>query len=236
MNTTMTPSLRRFALTAHVTFSVGLLGSIAAFLVLAIVGLMSANVQIVRSAYPAMELIARFVIVPLAFAALLTGLIQSLGTQWGVLRHYWVLAKLAITLFATIILLIKMQLIGYAALLAQQAILPSADLHAAGLQLLVHAVGGLLMLLVPMVLSIYKPRGLTVYGLRMQQEQRAPLPQRKLAMQRPSLDSNSDIGVLPRGGSITITLRRTSVLRFIVIVVAVHMVVLHLVSSGLHHH
>src|SRR5882757_7628158 len=101
MITTMTPSLRRFMFTAHVTASVGLLGSIAAFLALAIVGVTSRDAQMVRAVYPAMELVARFVIVPLAFAALFTGLIQSLGTPWGLFRHYWVLLKLLITVFAT---------------------------------------------------------------------------------------------------------------------------------------
>ena len=55
---------------------------------LAVAGLTSQNAQMVRAAYLAMELIARFVIIPLAFASLLTGLIQSLGTPWGLFRHY----------------------------------------------------------------------------------------------------------------------------------------------------
>lgn len=91
---TMTPRLRKFALTAHVVSSVGLLGAIASFLALAIAGVTSQNAQMVRAAYLAMELIAWFLIVPSAFASLLTGLIQSLGTSWGLFRHYWVLAKL----------------------------------------------------------------------------------------------------------------------------------------------
>ena len=236
MNITMTPSLRKFALTAHVTSSVGLLGSIAAFLALAVAGLTSQDAQIVRAAYTAMELIARFVIVPLAFASLLTGLIQSLGTPWGLFRHYWVAVKLSLTAFATVVLLAKMELIGYAARLAEATVLPSSDLHAAGLQLVVHSAGGFLVLLVPAVLSVYKPRGLTPYGRRKQYEQRAPSQQPYLPSQRPSLNSNSDIGVWPSGGSITITLRRAYVLGFIVIVATVHMVILHLTSGGLGHH
>src|SRR5216684_2530240 len=158
---TMAPSLRKFTLTAHVTSSVGLLGSIAAFLALAVAGLASQDAQIVRAAYPAMELIARFVIVPFAFASLLTGLIQSLGTPWGLFRHWWVLVKLLLTVFATIVLLVQMELISYAARLAAEATLPRADLRAAGIQLVVHAAGGLLVLLVPTVLSVYKPPGMT---------------------------------------------------------------------------
>ena len=164
------PYLRKFALTFHVTSSVGLLGSIAAFLALAIAGLISADDQTLRSAYPAMQLIARFVTVPLAIAALSTGIIQSLGSAWGLFQHYWVMVKLLVTAFATTILLIKMALISEAAHFATQTILPRAELHVAGLELVVHAAGGMCVLLLPMVLSIYKPQGLTRYGWRKQQK------------------------------------------------------------------
>ena len=173
----MPPTLRKFALTLHVTSSVGLLGSIAAFLALAIIGLNSADDQVLRSVYPAMQLIARFVIVPLAIAALLTGMIQSLGTAWGLFHHYWVVMKLLLMAFATTILLIKMALISESARLAFEAIIPRAELRDAGLQLMVHAAGGLFVLLLPMVLSIYKPQGLTRYGWRKQQA--------KLSMAKP---------------------------------------------------
>jgi hypothetical protein len=99
----MTPRLRKLVLTAHITFSVGWFGAVAAFLALAIAGLTNRDVQMVRTAYAAMELTARFVIVPLAIASLLSGIVQSLGTTWGLFRHYWVLAKLLLTTFATIV-------------------------------------------------------------------------------------------------------------------------------------
>src|SRR6266849_1966188 len=154
---TITPRLRKFALTAHVTCSVGVLGAIAAFVVLVVAGLTSQDAQTVRAAYLSMLFIAQFVIIPLAFASLLTGLIQSLGTPWGLFRHYWVSAKLLLTVFATIVLLIKMELISYAARLAAETTLSRADLRAVGIELVVHATGGLLLLLVPAALSIYKP-------------------------------------------------------------------------------
>ena len=163
---TMTSGWRKFALTAHVTSSVGLLGSIAAFLALAVAGLTSQNAQMVRAAYLATELTAWFVIVPLAFASLLTGLIQSLGTQWGLFRHYWVLMKLLLTVFATIVLLFQLEPIGHAASLAAETNLSRADIRVVGIQLVVHAAGGLLTLLVPAVLSVYKPPGTTRYGKR----------------------------------------------------------------------
>jgi hypothetical protein len=64
---------------------------VVAFLVLGVAGLKSRDVEIVRSSYIAMNLIGRYAIVPLSFAALLTGVIQSLGTPWGLFRYYWAL-------------------------------------------------------------------------------------------------------------------------------------------------
>jgi hypothetical protein len=168
----MTPSVRKLLLTVHITFSVGWFGAVAAFLALAIAGLTSRDAQMVRTAYSAMELTARFVIVPLAFASLLSGLVQSLGTPWGLLRHYWVLVKLLLTTFATIVLLRKMPLIASAARRAAETTLSSTDLRAAGIPLAVHATGGLLVLIVITALSVYKPWGLTRYGQRKQQERR----------------------------------------------------------------
>lgn len=231
MTITMTPSLRKFALTAHVTSSVGLLGSIAAFLALALAGLINQDEPIIRAAYLAMDLTARFVIVPLAFVSLLTGLIQSLGTSWGLFRHYWVSTKFFLTAFAATVLLAKMRLIGYAAHLAAETILPSADLRSVGIELAIHSAGGLLVLLVPAILSVYKPRGLTAYGRRKQHEQRAPSQQPYLTPQHAVPDFN-----IGSGGAITITLRRATVLGFMAIVAAIHMVILHLTSGGLGHH
>lgn len=172
----LSPGVRRLALTAHVTFSVGWLGAVVVFLALAVVGLVSHDIQMVRGVYLAMEPIAWFVILPLAFASLLTGLVQSLGTAWGLFRHYWVLFKLLINLFATIVLLLYMQTLGDLADVAADATSSSADLR--GLRSpspVVHAGAALLLLLVATTLAVYKPRGMTRYGRRKQDEQRTVL-------------------------------------------------------------
>ncbi|MGH6897166.1 MAG: hypothetical protein ACREJ5_11565 [Geminicoccaceae bacterium] len=171
---TMTPRLRKFALTAHVTSSVGFLGAVAGFLALAVAGLTSQDAQMVRAAYLAMELTTWSVIVPLSFASLLTGAVQSLGTPWGMIRHYWVLVKLVLTVLTTIVLLLQMDPIGYMARVAAETTLSSADLRGLRGSLATHAAGGLLVLLVTTTLSVYKPRGTTRYGWRKQYEQRAP--------------------------------------------------------------
>ena len=168
----MTPWVRKFALTAHVTSSVGWLGAVAAFLALAVAGLTNRNAQTVRAAYLAMELTGWFVIVPLSLASLFTGLIQSLGTLWGVFRHYWVVAKLLMTIPATILLLVHMRPIGHLARVVAETTLARGELAGLRIQLVADASAALVLLLVAVTLSVYKPRGVTPYGWRKQHEQR----------------------------------------------------------------
>src|SRR5258708_36094970 len=99
----MPSTLRKLNLTAHVTSSVGWLGAVGSFLVLCIAALTSHDPKFVLSAYLAMNLLGQFIIVPLSLAALLTGLVQSLGTEWGLFRHYWVLVKFILTIGAIIL-------------------------------------------------------------------------------------------------------------------------------------
>jgi hypothetical protein len=157
----MSPGVRKFALTTHVIASVGWLGAVFTFLVLTIVGLRSQEVQTVRVVYLAARPITWFAIVPLALTALLTGLIQSLGTKWGLFRHYWVLFKFMLTVLATLVLLQYTQTVSYFAALAPE----TSRAYFAGLwSYLLHAAGGLLVLLVVTTLSVYKPRGRTPWA------------------------------------------------------------------------
>lgn len=170
---TMTPGLRKFALTAHVTFSIGWVGAVVGFLALVVAALTSQDAQTVRAAFIAMELTGWFAIVPLALASLLTGLVMSLGTPWGLFRHYWVLFKLLLTILATIVLLLHMPTVSFLAGIAAEA--GNADLFGLRGALrgeLLHAGGGLLVLLVATTLAVYMPRGMTRYGWRKQHEQR----------------------------------------------------------------
>lgn len=164
------PGARRLLLTAHVITSVGWLGAVAAFLALAVVGLTSTDPATVRGAYLIMEPAAWLVLVPLAFATLLTGILQSFGTAWGLLLHYWVVFKLVITVLATAILLTYMESFAYMAGVAADPATPLDRVRNASPVL--HSVLALLVLLVATVLAIYKPRGLTPYGWRKEQERR----------------------------------------------------------------
>jgi hypothetical protein len=157
----MSPGVRKLALTAHVISSVGFLGAVAAFFALAVAGLTSQEAPTVRAAYLAMELTAWYVIVPLSLASLVTGLVSSLGTTWGLFRHYWVVVKLLIAVPSAIVLLVHIQPIR----------LSSADLSEVRVQLAAAAGAALVVLVVATTLSVYKPQGMTRYGWRKQHDE-----------------------------------------------------------------
>ena len=166
---TMPPGLRKFALTAHLTFSAGWIGAVVAYLALGVSAVTSRDARTVRAAWIAMEVTGWFAIVPLALAALLTGLVMALGTPWGLFRHYWVVITFVLTVLATVVLLLHMPTVSALADVAQAA--DSASLAGLGGDLF-HPGAGLLVLLVIMGLNVYKPRGMTPYGARKHQEER----------------------------------------------------------------
>lgn len=158
----MTPRWQKLSLLAHITFSVGWFGAVVPYLALAIAALTSHDEQMVRAAVLCMRFIGWFVIVPFSFAALLSGLVQSLGTRWGLVRYWWIMAKLALTVFAVVVLFQHMREVSHISLMAQNAALPVTHLQPE----LIHSAGGLLVLFAAIVLSVFKPWGMTSYGRR----------------------------------------------------------------------
>jgi hypothetical protein len=173
----MSPRVRKAALLVHVTLSVGWIGAVVAFL--AIVGIaFPADLPALRAAWLAMDWIGWYAIVPLAAASLSTGIVMSLGTRWGLLRHYWTLISLVLTAVATAVLLGNMQTVdAYAALARDPSVADVERLREGLASEFLHAGLGLVVLMVIQVLNVYKPRGLTRYGHRRQAEKGlAPQP------------------------------------------------------------
>lgn len=168
-NLIMSPRLNRLMLTTHISVSVGWFGAVAVFLVLAITGLSTANAQLSRSAYLAMELSGWFVIVPFCVASLITGLIQSIGTKWGLLRHYWIVVKLILTLFATVALLLHMKPISDLSLAASSSLDFTRALPDLKVQILANAGAAFLLLLAIITISVFKPWGKTKFASQTQE-------------------------------------------------------------------
>jgi hypothetical protein len=160
---TLAPRTRKLALITHVGASVGWLGAVLSSLVLAVIGLASHDSTLVRAIYLTLQTIGWYVLIPLSLASLLTGLVQALGTHWGLLRHYWVLVKLLMNLFATGVLLLYMQTLGGLADAARIAS-PSGASQLGNPSPVLHSAGAVVLLISALMLSVFKPRGLTRYG------------------------------------------------------------------------
>lgn len=168
----MRPGLRKLVLSIHLIVSIGWVGAVAAYIALDVTTVTSDNPRILRAAYTGMELIVESVVLPLAIAALVSGIIISLGTRWGLFRHYWVVISLVLTAFATVVLLAETRTISSLASIANDPSTSPQELSTLN-STLVHSVGGLIVLVAILVLNVYKPRGMTRYGWRKQQAPKA---------------------------------------------------------------
>ena len=170
----MSPRVRRLALTAHVAASVGWVGAVVTFIAIAAVGLTADDEATVRGAYLVMDSAARLVLVPLALLSLLTGVVQSLGSPWGLLRHHWVVVKLLITVLATAVLLVYLR--TFAAMAAAAADSATGLGAVRNPSPLIHALFALVLLLAATLLGVVKPRGTTWIGRRAAQRRPDQLP------------------------------------------------------------
>lgn len=147
--------LRQFGVLAHVGTSVGTIGAVAAFLTLAILG-QNGSALSAANLYPAMNIIAKAVILPLLVLSLSLGVAQAVLTPWGLLRHSWIIWKFGLTVFALVILLVELPEISAIAAEAQAGLTLS---HLKQGEMVVHAAGALALLGITTALSIYKPGG-----------------------------------------------------------------------------
>jgi hypothetical protein len=212
----MSPFIRKFTLLAHIIFSVGWLGTLIAYLALAIGGLISRDIQTARAAYFWMEPIGWFVIVPLSFAATLSGVIQSVGTRWGLLQHWWIVVKFVLTLVGTVILLRHMKILSQVPQVSDGLFRPNFRPE------LIHAGGGLLLLVAVTTLSVFKPWGLTPWTRRY-------APPARVSSTRASGGSLSNAPALAPSGTRWRLIAGVHAVLFVVLFAILHL-------SGMHHH
>jgi hypothetical protein len=164
----LAPKTRKFVLTVHVISSVGWLGTALVILVLVTAALVTAAPELRRAAYLVLDLLDSTIVVPVGLAGLISGVLLSLTTHWGLVRHYWVVVKLVLTVVVFAVpLFARSPVIDEA--VARTAV-PGADAGPAGTELLIPGVMALLILAAATVLSTYKPWGRTPVGRRVAAE------------------------------------------------------------------
>ena len=89
--------MRKLVLTIHVVISVGWIGIEAGLLALGLTGLYTRDPEVLRAAYIAIGLFGGIFVVPVSIGTLITGVLLAVGTPWGLVRHYWIVAKFVMT-------------------------------------------------------------------------------------------------------------------------------------------
>lgn len=154
---------RNVLLTVHIVVAVGVIGADISVITLSITGLTSGVPELIRASYLAMELLADSILLPLALATLLTGILLGIGTRWVLTRYYWVLTKLVLTItVVTALVFVLRPRVNQAA--AEVLQIPPAELATTGIGQVGAAVTGgiaaaLLVLLINATLAVNKPWG-----------------------------------------------------------------------------
>lgn len=166
----VSPALYKLLLTAHIIVAVGWLGVVFAKVVLGLGAVTSNARDLFAALYVSMDVV-NVAFPPMAIGTIVTGVLLSLGTKWGLLQHYWVATKLALTVgvIATAVQLGDRFLRQASAAPSGTAVGDGSILAiAAAPATLLLALSGahLLMLGVATVASVYKPWGKTWFGRR----------------------------------------------------------------------
>lgn len=163
------PRLRKAVLVLHITTAVGWMGADIVLFILLYTGLTTDDGAIAAACYRAVSVFVPVAVPVLSLGMLATGLLLGWGTKWGLLRHWWVLVKLAL---ATI-----MVILVFASLLPGVNDLSDADaamgasavrdsLGSAPSQMMYPPVVSFLMLATAAILSVYKPWRQTPWSAR----------------------------------------------------------------------
>ncbi|MFG3139247.1 DUF2269 domain-containing protein [Streptomyces sp. NPDC048211] len=148
---------RRSLLVAHVSVSVSWLGLTVGLLTLGITAFSTGDPVTAQAATRAMKIFGDWLVVPVALGSLLTGLILSLGTPWGLARHRWIWVKFWLTLVAT----------GLSVFSLRPGINEAAERGAADISLVVAPSVATATYLFITAISVLKPWGPTRRGRRL---------------------------------------------------------------------
>ncbi len=157
----LTPAARKALLVLHAICGIGWMGVDIALLVLLITARTTNDAALVVSGFNAIRMIVPIAVPPLSLGILVTGLILGLGTRWGLVRYWWVLVKLLLSLVMTVLVFVSLvPAVNSIAVLSATTI--SADAVRASLgtlptMLLFPPVVSFLMLGAAAILSIFKP-------------------------------------------------------------------------------
>lgn len=155
------PAWRKGVLVLHVISGICWMGVDIAVFILLLKARSSDDPALVVSGFNAIRMFVPIAVPPLSLSILITGVLLGLGTTWGLIRYWWVLVKLCLSLIMTVLVFVSL-VPGVNALAKLDLTTISADAVRASLgdaptQLLYPPIVSFLMLGTATILSIYKP-------------------------------------------------------------------------------
>lgn len=93
----MPKRVRKIMLVLHVATSVSWLGLTIGDIALGLTAITTDDPETQHAMFMALGVIGGVLLLPIAWLAYLTGLLGAVGTQWGLVRHKWVLTKFVLT-------------------------------------------------------------------------------------------------------------------------------------------
>lgn len=164
----MTLPVRKSVMVLHAVAGIGWMGVDIALLALLITARTTTNPALVVSGFNAIGIIVPVAVPPLSLLILLTGILQGLGTPWGLVRYWWVLVKLILSLMMTVLVFVSL-LPGIREMIVLADTTVSADALRASLgslpnTLMFPPIVSFLMLGTAAILSIFKPWGRTPWS------------------------------------------------------------------------
>ncbi|MEV0649552.1 hypothetical protein AB0I28_30275 [Phytomonospora sp. NPDC050363] len=157
----LTRKARRAAVVVHSAASAAWLGLTVGLLALGVRAYTSGSPDIVTFSYRAMDVFGEYVLIPAALATLISGVVLSLGTPWGLLRHKWVAVKFVLTMITVGLVAFSMS-----PGLSEKAALAAAGTPVVDVNLIVAPTVALSTYVFMLALSILKPWGMTPHGRR----------------------------------------------------------------------
>jgi hypothetical protein len=91
---------RRWLLTLHLLFSGLMLGEAFVFLILSITAASTNDAGVLQACYTSMHVLAKTAVRYSVIFAIITGILLSVRTHWGLFKFYWIIAKEGLTLLS----------------------------------------------------------------------------------------------------------------------------------------
>jgi hypothetical protein len=160
----LAPSTRKWILVLHILCSVGWMGVDLALFLLLLNARHTSSATEAMTAYTAVALVVPAAVPVLCLGILVTGLLLGWGSAWGILRNSWVFIKLVLSLLMTALVFVALLPAIHG--VPDISTLPSAEavrerLGPLGIELIFPPIVSFLLLGVAVILSVFKPRGLT---------------------------------------------------------------------------